>query len=81
MAYHIFKSNYSNRRLQKATIIYLLTWSGFEAAKTPPYKGYLLTWSGFEAAKTVHGRVSHYTIVVNSLCPQMSELVEDAIAS
>ena len=49
--------------------------------------GYLDTWSGFEPAKTassgswIHGRVVDSTIVVNSLSPQMSELVDDAIAS
>ena len=31
--------------------------------------------------KLLHGRVGNSTIVVNSLSPQMSELVEDAIAS
>ena len=43
---------------------------------------YLDTWSGFEAAKTAPwpSRGLHHC-VVNSLSPQMSELVEDAIAS
>ena len=31
--------------------------------------------------RLLHGRVGDSTIVVNSLSPQMSELVEDAIAS
>ena len=31
--------------------------------------------------RLLHGRVEDSTIVVNSLSPQMSELVEDAIAS
>ena len=31
--------------------------------------------------RQLHGRVGDSTIVVNSLSPQMSELVEDAIAS
>ena len=43
--------------------------------------GYLDTWSGFEAAKTAPWPNRDSTIVVNSLSPQMSELVKDAIAS
>ena len=43
--------------------------------------GYLDTWSGFEAATTAPCPSRDSTIVVNSLSPQMSELVEDAIAS
>ena len=41
--------------------------------------GYLDAWSGFEAAKTAPwpNRGLHH----NSLSPQMSELVEDAVAS
>ena len=39
------------------------------------------TWSGFEAAKIAGEIFGDSTIVVNSLSPQMSELVEDAIAS
>ena len=39
------------------------------------------TWSGFEAAKTAPWPSRGLTIVINSLSPQMSELVEDAIAS
>ena len=45
---------------------------------------YLDTWILGVASKQLrllHGRVGDSTIVVNSLCPQMSELVEDAIAS
>ena len=45
---------------------------------------YLLTWILGVASKQLrllHGRVGDSTIVVNSLSPQMSELVEDAIAS
>ena len=43
---------------------------------------FLDTWSGFEAAiRLLHGRVGDSTTSVNSLSPQMSELVEDAIAS
>ena len=45
---------------------------------------YLLTWILGVASKQLrllHGRVGDPTIVVNSLSPQMSELVEDAIAS
>ena len=34
-----------------------------------------------EQPRLLHGRVGDSTIVVNSLSPQMSELVEDAIAS
>ena len=44
----------------------------------------LLTWILGVASKQLrllHGRVGDSTIVVNSLSPQMSELVEDAIAS
>ena len=46
--------------------------------------GYLLTWILGVASKQLrllHGRVGDFTMVVNSLSPQMSELVEDAIAS
>ena len=46
--------------------------------------GHLLTWILGVASKQLrllHGRVGDSTIVVNSLSPQMSELVEDAIAS
>ena len=46
--------------------------------------GYLLTWILGVASKQVrllNGRVGDFTIVVNSLSPQMSQLVEDAIAS
>ena len=43
--------------------------------------GYLDTWSGFQAAKTAPWPSRGLHIVVNSLSPQMSELVEDAIAS
>ena len=40
------------------------------------------TWNGFEAAiRLLHGRVGDSTTLVNSLRPQMSELVEDAVAS
>ena len=45
---------------------------------------YLLTWILGVASKqlrVLHGRVKDSTIVINSLSPQMSELVEDAIAS
>ena len=45
---------------------------------------YLLTWIPGVASKQlrlVHGRVGDSTTVVNSLSPQMSDLVEDAIAS
>ena len=45
---------------------------------------YLDTWILGVASKQLrllHGRVGDSTIVVNSLSPQMSELVEDAIAS
>ena len=45
---------------------------------------YLLTWIFGVASKQLrllHGRVGDSTIVVNSLSPQMRELVEDAIAS
>ena len=45
---------------------------------------YLLSWILGVASKQLrllHGRVGDSTIVVNSLSPQMSELVEDAIAS
>ena len=45
---------------------------------------HLLTWILGVASKQLrllHGRVGDSTIVVNSLSPQMSELVEDAIAS
>ena len=44
----------------------------------------VLTWILGVASKLLrllHGRVGDWTIVVNSLSPQMSELVEDAIAS
>ena len=44
----------------------------------------VLTWILGVASKQLrllHGRVGDSTIVVNSLSPQMSELVEDAIAS
>ena len=40
---------------------------------------YLDSWSGFEAAKTTPWPSQDSTIVVNSLSPQMSELVEDFI--
>ena len=44
--------------------------------------GYFDTRSGFEEAiRLLHGGVGDFTIVVNSLSPQMSELVEDAIDS
>ena len=57
-----------------------------QANVTPIQKGpssfsYLDAWSGFEVLRLLHGRVEDTTIVVNSLSPQMSELVEDAIAS
>ena len=42
---------------------------------------YMDTWNGFEAAKTAPWPGQDSTIVVNSFSPQMSELVEDAIAS
>ena len=42
---------------------------------------YLDTWSGFEAAKTAPWPVWDSTTSVNSLSPQMSKLVEDAVAS
>ena len=45
---------------------------------------YLDTWILGVASKQLrllHGRVGDSTIVVNYLSPQMSELVEDAIAS
>ena len=45
---------------------------------------YLLTWILGVASKqlrVLHGRVGDSTTVVNSLSPQMRELVEDAIAS
>ena len=45
---------------------------------------HLLTWILGVASKQLRlllGRVGDSTIVVNSLSPQMSELVEDAIAS
>ena len=45
---------------------------------------YLLTWILGVASKQLrllHGRIGDSTIVVNSLSLQMSELVEDAIAS
>ena len=45
---------------------------------------YLDTWILGVASKQLrllHGRVGDSTIVVNSLSPQMRELVEDAIAS
>ena len=45
---------------------------------------YLLTWIlgvALKQLRLLHGRVGDSTIVVNSLSPQMSELVEDAIAS
>ena len=45
---------------------------------------YLDTWILGVASKQLrllHGRVGDSTIVVNSLSPQMSELVDDAIAS
>ena len=44
----------------------------------------ILTWILGVASKQLrllHGRVVDSTIVVNSLSPQMSELVEDPIAS
>ena len=46
--------------------------------------GYLDTWILGVASKQLrllHGRVRDSTIAVNSLNPQMSELVEDAITS
>ena len=45
---------------------------------------YLLTWILGVASKQLrllHGRIGDSTIVLNSLSPQMSELVEDTIAS
>ena len=42
---------------------------------------YLDTLSGFEQLRLLQGQVGDSTILVNSLSPQMSELVEDAIAS
>ena len=42
---------------------------------------YLDTWSGFEAAKTAPWPSRDSTTSVNSLSPQMSKLVEDAVAS
>ena len=42
---------------------------------------YLVTWSGFGAAKTAQWPSWDSTSLVNSLLPQMSELVEDAVAS
>ena len=44
----------------------------------------LYTWILGVASKQLrllHGRVGDSTILVNSLSPQMSELVEDAVAS
>ena len=44
----------------------------------------VLTWIlgvALKQLRLLHGRVGDSTIVVNSLSPQMSELVEDAIAS
>ena len=46
--------------------------------------GYLDTWIlgvALKQLRLLHGRVGNSTIVINSLSPQMSELVEDAIAS
>ena len=46
--------------------------------------GYLDTWILGVASKQLrllHGQVEDSTTVVNSLSPQMSELVEDAVAS
>ena len=42
--------------------------------------GYLDTWSGIEAAKTAPWPSLGPTTLVNSMSPQMSELVEDASA-
>ena len=45
---------------------------------------YLDTWIlgvSSKQLRLLHGRVGDSTIVVNSLSPQMSKLVEDAIAS
>ena len=43
---------------------------------------YLDSWTGLEAANTaLYGRYGDATTSVNSLSPQMSELVEDAVAS
>ena len=45
---------------------------------------YLLTWIlgvAFKQLRLLHGRAGDSTTVVNYLRPQMSELVEDAIAS
>ena len=44
------------------------------------YQGYLLGVAS-KQLRLLHGRVRDSTIVVNSLSPQMRELVEDAIAS
>ena len=47
-------------------------------------RGYLLTWILRIASKPLrllHGRVGDSTIVVNSSSAQMSDLVEDTIAS
>ena len=46
--------------------------------------GKLFTWIlgvSSKQLRLLHGRVGDSTIVVNSLSPQMSDLVEDAIAS
>ena len=60
--------------IQIRMMIYLDTW----------ILGYLGTWVLGVASKQLgllHGRVGDSTAVVNSLSPQMGELVEDAIAS
>ena len=59
-------------------------WASFKCyqiTRKPVNLAILDTWSGFEAAKTAHDLVGDSTTLVNSLSPQMSELVEDAVAS
>ena len=43
--------------------------------------GYLILGVALKQLRLLHGRVGDSTIVENSLSPQMSQLVEDAIAS
>ena len=59
----------------------LLCWVPWRTVAHQNWTSYLDNWSGFKQLRLLHGRVRDSTTVVNSLSPQMSELVEDAIAS
>ena len=55
-------------------------WFTYDISKFILGDTYLDTWSASKQLRLLDGRVGDSTTVVNSLSPQMSELVEDAIA-